>query len=232
MLEYYQPFLVEDVQKDDAAILEVLTAIMQKKLSNDLSLLNYYKEIPISFGATVDYVERAFTELTVHHTQALAIMHQKMTFLKSAHFRHDVLAKVQRVQIEKDRIFLAQYSYVQIRAERRQDVRVKMTNSIDVAFQCEALLIKGLLNDISIGGMSLLAGQSGVEEGSLGKVTLCLDGTKLEIPGTILRILDVGTSKKYLIKFETTHHVEDVLSRFIFQIQNEIIRELKNQHEK
>ena len=51
MQKHYHVVTVEDLQKDEAAIFGVLSAIGDGRLSNDIKLLNYYRELPVSFEA-------------------------------------------------------------------------------------------------------------------------------------------------------------------------------------
>jgi hypothetical protein len=226
----YQLFTVDDVQRDEAAILGVLTAIMDRKLPNDMKLLNYFREIPVSFGAEIKFVDNGMVEMAVHQTQAVAILDQKMAFIKSTHLRHDVIAKVQRIRIAKQQVFFTQFAYVKIPSERRENVRVKVTRSFEVLFQSDELLVKGMLNDISVSGLSMLvADRLSLDEGLSGMLSVSIPGMVLDIPGVLLRILSTENLYKYVFRLETTSKIELAISQFIFQLQTEIIRELKDQ---
>ncbi len=229
MYEQYQLFTVNDAQSDDAAIIEVLAAITAKKLSNDITLLNYYKEVPISFAATVKEIDRGMVEMGVHQVQAVAMLTQKISFVRSRHLLHDVIAKVQRVKVEKKTAFLTQFSYAQIRSDRRETVRVKLTEKVQVTFETEKGVLEGELNDISLGGLSLLAQKEvGLSVGEVGMVNLWLPTVKLELPGKFLRGIDDNNRTNYMFQLETNQKQQGVISQFINYVQSDIIRELKD----
>ena len=124
--DQYQLLTVKDLRKDEAAIMEVLSAIMTDELPNDLVLLNYYNEIPVSFGATIERVDHGVVDIIVHRLQAVAMRMQKMTFIKSQHLPYCVIAKVLKVNREECLALLTQFSYVRIPPEQRTFVRVKV----------------------------------------------------------------------------------------------------------
>lgn len=228
MLDYYQLFTVENVQKDEAAILEVLTAIKGKKLSNDLTLLNYFKEIPISFPASLDYIDSHSVELTVHPSQAVAMLDQKMTFVKSAHLPHGVVAKVQKVRLDTKQALIARLSYANIRSERRESVRVKVVAEHNVIFRGDSFSFGGTLHDISLTGLSFVTSQCPqIDDEIEGEATIFLSGATVNVPAKLLRIIDEEMGKKYILKLDPNPRAENSIGQFIFKQQSEIIKELK-----
>src|SRR5512138_524782 len=99
MKDIYHLLTVVDVHKDEKAILDVLTGILNGDLSNDLRVLNYYKEIPVSYDAEIVHIDDDLVEMRVHQHQAVVMYVEKITFLKSSHFPHDVVAKIYKANI-------------------------------------------------------------------------------------------------------------------------------------
>ncbi len=230
MHNYYRLISVGDFHEDESSIIEILEAIKKNELPNDLKLLNYYKEVPISFGSEIDHIEKGLVELAVHQLQAVAIQQQKMTLMRSRHFGHDVFAKVLKVSTVKNYAFLSNFSYAQVLSDRRKHVRVKLTHNLDVVFHSQKISVKGCLKDISIGGVSIHTPENcGIEEDLKGVVNLDLCGTRLEVPGKVLRIHNEADSGSIVVQMEADSKSERALSQFIFKTQNEIIRELKEQ---
>lgn len=157
MHDYYQLVTVADLPQDNRQILDTLTAIGAGKLPNDLRLLNYYRSIPVNFGATVESVERGSVELAVNQQQAIVMQLEKQAFLKSSHFPKDVLATVSYVNIDKCVAILANFAYAVIRSERRQFVRVEVKEKIEASFAGDGFTVAGQLNDISLGGVAISA---------------------------------------------------------------------------
>ena len=92
MGDHYQIVPVGTAQADSDAILATLKAVKDGQLMNDLRLLNYYQEIPVSYGATVDFLEGDMVDLGVHQHQAVV-----MKLLESA----DVLVQNFRPGVPK-----------------------------------------------------------------------------------------------------------------------------------
>jgi len=228
MHNYYKLLPAEDVRKDEESIIEILSGVKDDKYENDIRLLNYYRDVPINFGASIDQIERGMVEMTVHQLQAALMQQQKETLIRSGHFEHDVVAKVSKVGAEKRFALLTHFSYVQILSDRRAHIRVEVTENIGVSFRANQLQLEGRLQDISIGGMAIIAPEKqGLDENIKGKVSLPLRGNSLEIPGTILRVVDEPPGKSYVIQFTPDSKSEEIISHFVFQTQSEIIRELK-----
>ena len=225
----YQLRTVKDVQKDEAAIIEVLEAIRDNRLSNDLVLLNYYKELPISFGANIERVERGVADLAVHKLQAVSMLMQMMTFIKSEHLPYCVIAKVLKVKKAENIALLTQFSYVHIPSEQRMYVRVTVLDRIEAFFRCGQQEVRGTIDDISYGGVAILSSQESALAGNeKGMVTLCLPATSVEIPGILLRVDHQQQDRRYVIRLEMDPKSEKILSQFIFQEQIGILRELKD----
>jgi hypothetical protein len=227
MPDYYQLFNVESVQKDEAAILEVLAAIRNRTLNNDLMLLNYYKEIPVLFPATPVFADQHLAELTVHPSQAVAMQVQRMTFLKSGHLPHAVVANVERVNLDKNQAIVSRFGYAQIRSERRECVRVKVVDDVDVVFRCESLRLEGKVRDISLSGLSFVAAE-GPEAGEIeGEATIYLGESTVKVEALLLRGVRRESGTTYLLRLNPGPRAESAIGQFIFRQQSEIIRELR-----
>lgn len=227
--DHFQFITVDGVKEDDASIVRILAAIHQGKLANDLKLLNYYQEIPVSYGATLDEVNIDRAEVTVHQHQAVVMQGEKRAFLKSAHFPHDVVAKVLQVNVDKGFATLVDFAYVQIKAERRQFIRVKVQENIPITFEDAGGKISGRLFDISLGGLSiLLAAPPDRDPGTRGMLTLTLGVSLIQVAGSLLKVLPEGGGQRCIFALEANSKAEGVISQFVFQRQLMIIRELKD----
>jgi len=230
MLKNYNLVTVDDAWKDEQKIIEVLSAIMNDELSDDLMLLNYHKEVPISFKSSIKYVDQGLIEISVHKLQGIVMGMQKETLIKSEHLPHAVIAKVQRIDANSNLAFLNQFCFVNIPSDRRKYVRVQISCKLEANFSCNQKSIHGTIRDISIGGIAILAQVANdIEINKVGMVRLVLSGTSAEIPGKLLRISDENDKKKYAVELETGSKYEGLISRLITQQQGEIIRELKEQ---
>jgi hypothetical protein len=228
MQTYYKLLPSADVRKDEESIIEVLSAVKDDRIGNDLKLLNYYREVPINFGASIDHIEKGMVELTVHQLQATLMQQQKETLIRSSHFRNDVVAKISKAGAEQSFAFLTAFSYVQILSDHRANIRVEVSENVEVAIRAGLLQQQGRLKDISIGGVAIIAPEKqGIDENARVKLTFSLRGHGVDIPGTVLRVVDEPPRKSYVIQFTPDSKSEEIISHFVFQTQSEIIRELK-----
>jgi len=218
--------------KDDAnSILQVLTEIAAGKLKNDVRLLNYYNEVPVSYDANIAGIERDSVELSVHEHQALVIKHDNSTLLKSSHFPNElgVHCYASYINVSKKLAILHNFAYAQIRAERREAVRVKVNAPTRVTFISEGPDIEGKIVDISGTGISMTcATPPAVEAGSPGQLLFTVENNHLDVPGQLVRATQQGDSDCVCI-FQMTpdRRSDNIIGQFIYKRQIEIIQELK-----
>ncbi|HTY20721.1 MAG TPA: PilZ domain-containing protein [Geobacteraceae bacterium] len=225
MLKHCTLLTVEDVQKDEASIMAVLSAIWEQKLPNDLSLLNYYRELPVSFAASIESIDRGVVQMKVHEMQIASMLMQKATLIKSGHLPYGVIANVLRLRKADCISYLTQFSYVRIHADQRLYVRVKVAGKFDAAFYNDNHLVRGRIEDISFSGVAIKAPKgSSLEENVKGTVSIWLPGATLEVPAKLLKIQG---DEVFIFELEIDEKSEMVLSQFIFQQQSQIIRELR-----
>lgn len=224
MQKHYQLVTIDEVQKDEEQILEILSADRA-----GIRLLNYYRELPVSFDASILFSDRGVVEMKVHHLQAAAMMMQKEVFIKCKGLPYDVVANVMKIRKNSQSAFLTSFHYAIITAERRVCVRVRVSEKFDATFHFNNQLIQGNIEDISFSGLSIST-QNGIslEENSTGTVTIALPTTMLELSGTLLKVNHNDTSTKFIIELEMDNKIEKCISQFMFAQQSVIIRELKD----
>jgi hypothetical protein len=221
--------VVEDVHKDEAAILVVLTAIMENRLSNDIKLLNYYKGLSVNFDASVQFIDRNEVEMKVHDLQSAAMLMQKSTFIRSDHLPYGVIAKVNKIRKGTNIAFLSNFAYVTIPAERRIYVRVKVSDKMEAHFQDSNHLVKGAIEDISFAGIAIKAPEGIIlEEETAGKVIIWLPDGKVEVPGKLINVREGDVSMKYIFELRADTKSERLIFQFIFKQQSKILKELKD----
>ncbi len=229
MLEHYTIINVQEARQDAAAILDVLATVMKRRSGGKISLLNYYKEVPISFEAEVKNIDKGVVEVTVHSVQAAAIAMQKATLIQCELLPHPVVAKVLSIDAVSKFALLGSLAYATIPSERRKYVRVKVADRLDVTFRDGTKSISGQIYDISIGGVAILArDEVPIEEHDRGTVTMDLKGTSLTADCALLRKGAVNGQFKYVFELNVVNtKSEHQISHFINLQQAEIVRELR-----
>jgi len=227
----YQLVTQVNGKEDAAEILAVLQKIKDGILKNDLKLLNYYHEVPVSYGVTIDSIEGDAVEFTVHQAQAAVLGLQKQTLMKSSHFPNSlgVHCFVEYINVRNRSTLLGRFVYAAIKADRRNAVRVYVgAPSILTHFQAEGQCVAGELKDISVTGMAVISSSelpSGLsEEGTL---KLNLMGHAMTVKAAMVRSIAVEGGHLYTFRIELDAKMEEVVSQFIYSRQVEIIRELK-----
>ncbi len=229
MNDTYQRLQLTGEAQDSAEIIATLAAIKQGKLKNDLRLLNFYREVPVSYGAEVLTVEPDSAELLVHQVQAVVIDQEKLTVLKSSHFPKDVVAKVTYVNVEKSRVVLSKLGYAVVRADRRMSVRVEMGTSIEASFATQDERADGQLHDMSLTGLSInVADDPGLSASEKGELTVALPAGAITVPASLLKVVPKSGGCRLVFEIEPSRAAELSISQFIFQRQVEIIKELKD----
>jgi len=229
MNDLYQRIELAGEQEDAAEILATLAAIRDGRLQNDLKLLNFFKEIPVSYGANVLTVEENYAELEAHQIQAVVISFDKITVLKSRHLKRDVVAKVNYVNVEKSRIVLSSFRYALVRAERRMSVRVELSEPIYASFTSANGTFGGRLHDMSLTGISInVSDDPGLQAAEKGQLSVTLPIGTIAVPASLLKILTVSSGYRLVFEIEATRATELSISQYIFRRQVEIIKELKD----
>jgi len=108
-------------------------------------LLNYFRQIPVSYGAGVLTVEEASAEFSVHQIQSVVISLEKITVLKSRHFPRDVIAQVNYVNVGKSQIVLSGFSYALVRAGSQDVGPRRAERPIYASFRTAGTSVSGRL---------------------------------------------------------------------------------------
>ena len=228
MNDIYQRIQIAGEQDDCSQILGILAKIQAGRLTNDLKLVNYFREIPVSYGASVLTVEKDSAELAVHQIQAVVIMLEKVTVLKSAHFPRDVIANVNYANVEKSRIVLSSFSYAMVRADRRMSVRVELADPVLASFSAAGASVSGRLHDMSLSGISIAVPEDpGIALSEKGELSVALPTGSITVPASLLKVKALASGCRLIFEIELTRATELCISQYIFRRQVEIIKELK-----
>jgi hypothetical protein len=219
---------------DQAAILKIAHDKCGKS-GLKVSLTNYYMGLPITYPATIVGVERGNLDLDVSPQQAVAIATDHYTLIRSEVFPFPVVAHVQYINVKKHAASLNKLCYVEVLAEKRTAVRLNLEPPIRATIQFEDQSIVGDLVDISTSGLAVLLDEyiELVPETELTVKFMLPDPvlqkhTLVKVPATLVGIAENASPYRYKFKIVPEKHHEQLISRFSFQRQVEIIRGLKD----
>jgi c-di-GMP-binding flagellar brake protein YcgR len=230
--ETYQLVSIRDGKQDLEAILQVLREIKAGKRPNDLKLLNYYNEVPISYAAKIDKIESDCIECTVHQAQSVVFSLQKQTLLTSSAFPQGlgVHSYAEYVNVKSCFAVLGRFVYATIHANRRAAVRVKVDGFHPASYLAEEYHLSGRIFDISVTGIAMQADHAapaGLPEH--GAIHIAINGADLAIPSSLVKVMEIDGACIYCFKTEPDKHADKEISHFIYSRQVEIIRQLKEQ---
>jgi hypothetical protein len=229
--DLYSTRIQNTFDDDNAEIVSILKANPKKVLK----LINYYKGLPICYPATISSVDRGTVDLEVKAEQAFAIEENHSTFIRSPLFKHDIFAQLQYVNIKKRAAFFSKFSYVEIMAERRNFIRMEPEPYPYTVIESPQGNFAGKLHDISLSGLNVLIDKScSLEIDSETSIRFLLrdiehnGNFKVSTPARLIAIK--GDALPYNYKFTITIEkmLERQISKYIFQRQLEIIREIKD----
>jgi hypothetical protein len=232
--DFYQIVTVVDGKQDFAAIMQVLTGIKAGKLKNDLKVLSYYHNVPISYAAKIDSIDMDSLEVSINQAQAVVLDLHKQTFITSSHFPEGVIVHcyVEYVNVRNSYAVLGRFAYASNRAEKRGAVRVDVESPLEAEYRAGDQSLAGSIQNISIIGIALESLQpkpAGIEDH--GELLFVVQGSKMKIPATLVRTYELEHGFLYAFKIELDSKAELLVSQYVYTRQVEIIRELKDRIE-
>ena len=232
MRETFQIVSIKDGKQDLEAILHILREMRAGRLKNDLKLLNYYHEVPISYAAKIETIDADCIEVTAHQAQAVVLGLQKQVLLTSALFPQGlgVHCFVEYVNVKNCFAVLGRFAYASIRAERRGAVRVSINGFLSATYTAETQSVAGRADDISVSGVAIY-NQQAVPAGipASGVLELLIQETTLRLPATLIKSAENDEGFVHTFRFEPDKNADKIISQYIYSRQVEIVRQLKEQ---
>jgi c-di-GMP-binding flagellar brake protein YcgR len=230
----YSTRIQNTFDEDQADILHIFKTEFAKNPKLTVHLINYYKGLPVSFKAKIAGIEKGAIDLDINPQQAVAISIEHYTFIRSKIFKHDILAKAQYVNVRRKAVLLRQMCYVEIMAERRNNIRLELEPSIKAIFTSSLLSIRGRLTELSMAGAVMVVDHNiDIEIGEEAELILMVpdaeQGTtySIKVPAKLVAISD-DTKPIHCRFMITADRITDrVISKYLFHRQVEIIRDLK-----
>lgn len=220
--------------EDQAEIFKTFLGKLTGKDGLKVKLTNYYMGLPVTYPATILGVDRGNLDLDVNQQQAIAMASDHYTLIRSALFFHPIAAHVQYVNIKKHAASLTKLCFVEVLAEKRAAVRLNLDPPVRATIRYEDQEIIGGLVDISTQGIAIsVDNYVTLERGVEMSVKFMLPDpvlmkqTLIMVPATLVDISGSASPYRYRLKILPEKHQEQLISRYSFQRQVEIIRGLK-----
>ncbi|MFZ4855065.1 MAG: PilZ domain-containing protein [Desulfuromonadaceae bacterium] len=256
----YSTRIQSSFDDDQADIFRAFIENQTAKGGTKVSLINYFKGLPIVSTATVLGIDHGNLDLDVNPLQSVAISIDRYTLIRSKLFPFPLAARVLYVNIKKHMVSLNKLCYIEVLAEKRAAVRVELDpllratmlfdnqavegEMIDISLQGIAmdvkefipiesgsdLTIKFMLPDLALMKQALMHHQSLANHASTGQVESNLPSIKqtlIKVPATLVAIVGDGSPYRYKFRIKTEKHQEQLIARYSFHRQVEIIHGLK-----
>jgi len=233
MFQYFDKIIRGTENEDRLVINQYLKGMIGKRFS----LLNHYKEIPVSYDARLLSVENEMAEFEVHEYQAKVIGIERRTLIyanEMGGFRDDIYCEVFYVNIGKKRVILSKFGYARILSNMRRFVRVRLDRPVQADLIFEDSIIQAQVKNISLGGAALdIMSREHVEAGITLNLFLKLPDISSEsivevgMTATVIGVSGDDAPCTCLLEFHPEKHSQQQIAYFINLRQVEIIKELK-----
>lgn len=234
MLPYYDKVIRGTEREDMLVIVQFLQGMIGRKFL----FLNYYKEIPVSYDATLLSVENEMAEFDVHENQAKVINMERQTLIHSHSlnlFPEDMIGEAFYVSSAKKRVILCNFGYAKIRSDMRKFVRVLLDNPVVAELVSEGDILTGNVKDLSLGGAAISTMSADLLLPGL-DINLFLklpdiNGNSVRevaVSATIIKVIGTSAPFTCLVEFHAEKHSQQQIVYYINQRQVEIIKELKD----
>lgn len=215
-------------------ILDVFRRVREGEIENDISLLNYYKGVPINYPATILDIDREFVEFDTHAYQAVAIRNDRSAFIKSRHFPHDLLAEAFYVKVASHEVSLKNFLYTRVLAEGRNYVRVALQSPREIEIDYSHLQIKGRLLDICQKSAAVdLAAGFRVRPGTVSRLRMMLPmgagapDLPVDVLATVSKATPGADALRCVFDLQCDTGNDARIARFIGHRQTEIVAEIR-----
>lgn len=200
-----------------------------------VTLTNIYKEMPISYPASILEIRGHHVEMQTCELQLAAISQCNGAYIQSPMVCAPVLGRLDSIDIQRGTVRLSDFSYQELFISRRSTIRVRFKKPMNILAYSGVNKISGVIHDISLGGCCInTLVRQGLEVGDDIMVALKVieqssgQGLSMQIPSSVIRVTGDSAPFRCSLLFNHTPQSEQLLSIYINQRQLEILKELRD----
>ena len=227
-VESLQENLNKIIDEKKADETESIIDIVKVKKDN-IKVIDYFYEVPVTCNSKLLRIEGRNVFLDVSKCINKIFEKDHYIFVKIDGLSKTIKGKVDQIYYDKGVLILTDFEYAPIPQEKRRYIRVRLSEKIPVILTRGTKEFKGLIDDISIGGLGVfLTDTEDLEEGIYVDIIFVLDGYTINVLGQIRYLSPLGRVTRAGIKFmNLTARDEEIIGEFATKRQFEILKKLR-----
>ncbi len=227
-VESIQEKLKKIIDEKKADETESIIDILRVKKDN-IKVIDYFYEVPVTCNSKLLRIEGRNIFLDVSKCVNKIFEKDHYVFVKIEDLSKTIKGKVEEISYDRGILVLTDFEYAPIPQEKRRYIRVRLSEKIPVILTRGTKEFKGLIDDISIGGLGIfLTDTEGLEEGVYVDIIFVLDGYTIDVLGQIRYLSPIGRVTRVGIKFmNLTARDEEIIGEFVTKRQFEILKKLR-----
>jgi YesN/AraC family two-component response regulator len=239
LLRLEESLMTDDLDMDyENDVINALVSI--KKIGNEIQLVNHYRGVPIIHNATIKKLDNDYIVLSTLQIQRLAIEFEHMTTIASDLFPGEIEADLKSTNPATSDIMLKNVRFVEASVRKRENVRVEVDKGFYIVLHKDKQSFNGAVEDISVKSVNLKVDSSlKVDKDDELLVVLKFHYTQktmyhefkhsdaIKCKAKVLKKNIVDNDLYLVLIFEMSKHDEQILSKFIYHREIELIEEFK-----
>lgn len=227
-VESLQEKLTKIIDEKKADETESIIDIFRVKKDN-IKVIDYFYEVPVTCNSKLLRIEGRNVFLDVSRCVNKIFEKDHYVFVKIEGLSKSIKGKVEEISYDRGVLVLTDFEYAPIPQEKRKYIRVRLSEKIPIVLTRGTKEFKGLIDDISIGGVGVfLTDTQDLEEGVYVDVLFVLDGHTIDLLGQIRYLSPLGRITRAGIKFmNLTARDEEIIGEFATKRQFEILKKLR-----
>ena len=232
--QYIKHFTTKDREVD---ALHLLNEAFKDNLK--LKILNIYNGLVVNTASTIKKVTDENIYITFEPLQGVMLNLEKKTVIQSESFSQDILADVKQISYTKNIAVLENFRFLNTNANSRQYARVTTPIKVPITINTQGNIINGVILDISIKSVAIKVKKTPKSPMvPLKKASLVFNlvdtsaengYTQLQLSSKVIMVTIVDTTDHYKVicDLDQDSHGLDIVSRYVYDRQKELIIELK-----
>lgn len=202
-------------------------------------ILNIYKGLVVNTSAKIVKTTDEYIYISFEPLQGVILDFEKRTVLQSDNFAQDIYAEVKQINLGKKIAILENFKFLKTNANSREYARVTTSIKMPIQINMDGRSAKGIILDISIKSIAIqVKHNSQVEMLEVKNASLVFNiedksidigYRQLNIPAKVTVVTGVDKTNHYKVvcDLDQDSHDLDVVLKFVYERQKELIVELK-----